>query len=457
MNVNVPNLIKATVPDAEGRNVQITSQNGPNYRDSHFLSDKFPRSPPKLYIIAEADDFDPLTVADWRDEGFNVQYISMESCKEPLTTKLRRLSKDEDLGPCQTFGIVAFGDAAAQCLEHYHVMNNNPDGKLGLLIAYYPTAIPNPHGCFPSSIRALVHLCAGEEIGVTVQTQIVGIQGKRRTTRQRVDRGLGTGGTLRLAYPTYAYNAEPGFAEHDMEEYDRVSADLAWSRSLTVARRAFGSEPDWEDVLDANMHSKFFTKSPENALATYTTHKSPHVTNIPTLTGAIGTNELKRFYSNYFSNPPSMKLTLLSRTIGIDRVVDEMHVQFKHTQEVPWLLPGVPATDKKVEILLVSIVVLRGGKLFHEHVYWDQASVLVQIGLLDPKLVPEAGKKLGVKRLPIVGRKAARRVLKGRGEDEEGEADNELILGKKGENGKENGKENGVSKKATVENDETDA
>lgn len=124
-----------------------------------------------------------------------------------------------------------------------------------------------------------------------------------------------------------------------------------------------------------------------------------------------------------------MILTLLSRTIGVDRVVDEIHVQFKHTHEMPWILPGVPATNKKVEIIVVSIVTLRGGKLYHEHLYWDQASVLIQTGLLDPKLVPEAANKLGVEKLPVVGRAAARRLLSGSDGDDEGEADNALIPG----------------------------
>ncbi|GKT45142.1 uncharacterized protein ColSpa_05323 [Colletotrichum spaethianum] len=164
-------------------------------------------------------------------------------------------------------------------------------------------------------------------------------------------------------------------------------------------------------------------------MSTYATHKSPHVTHIPTLTGGIGASELERFYNQFFGNPPSMKLTLISRTIGADRVVDEVHVRFKHTEEMPWILPGVPATSKRVEVLVVSIVGLKGGKLYHEHVYWDQASVLVQIGLLDPKIVPDAARKNGVQRLPVVGREAARRVLKGWDPDDEGEADNELILG----------------------------
>lgn len=124
-----------------------------------------------------------------------------------------------------------------------------------------------------------------------------------------------------------------------------------------------------------------------------------------------------------------MRLTLISRTIGADRVVDEIHLRFKHTQEMPWMLPGVGPTGKRVEILVVSIVTVRGGKLYSEHVYWDQASVLVQAGLLDPRLLPTAAQKLGVRELPVVGRDAARRVLRGMEDAEDGEADNELIPG----------------------------
>lgn len=110
-----------------------------------------------------------------------------------------------------------------------------------------------------------------------------------------------------------------------------------------------------------------------------------------------------------------MKLKLLSRTVGVDRIVDEMLATFRHTQEIPWMLPGVPATDKKVEVIIVSVVCIRGGKLYHEHIHWDQASVLVQIGLLDPNLIPdtfktkEEGKEKEVKRLPVCGKEAARK------------------------------------------------
>ena len=84
-------------------------------------------------------------------------------------------------------------------------------------------------------------------------------------------------------------------------------------------------------------------------------------------------------------------LVPISRTIGADSLVDEMLVSFTHDVEIDWMLPGVPPTGRCVEVPVVAIVGFRGDKLYHEHIYWDQASVLVQIGLLDPARLPVAG------------------------------------------------------------------
>lgn len=323
--------------------------------------------------------------------------------------------------------------------------------KLGLLIAYYPSRIPDPLGRFPSNIQALVHL-AGSEVGLVKHSQMVGIQGKRRVVKRVLDPGIGVGKINKFAYESYTYNADPGFAEHDIEEYDKISADLAWGRSLSVARKAFNrSWPKIELLVDENhqgksakcrrcdrrsvlpltVKGKFHTRNLQNVLSSYVTHKDPNVTYFPTLTGGVGADDLQRFYNDYFiyANPPSLRMTLISRTVGTDRVVDEMHVAFKHTHEIPWMLPGVPPTGKRVEVMVVSIVSVVAGRLFSEHVYWDQASVLFQIGLLDPALLPKKARKLGAEELPVVGRDAARRVLRGMGETEDGQADNELIPG----------------------------
>jgi hypothetical protein len=149
-------------------------------------------------------------------------------------------------------------------------------------------------------------------------------------------------------------------------------------------------------------------------------------------------------------------MRLLSRTIGADRVVDELHMSFKHSQSMPWILPGIPATDRQVEVIVISIVCIRGGKLYSEHVYWDQASVLLQVGLLDPKLMPERWKGKGVHRLPVFGQEAARRILDG----DDGRPMNELVPGwgsrtsNKRANGEEEWKAKEEGKKEEEEEEE---
>ncbi|KAF2230871.1 dienelactone hydrolase-like protein [Viridothelium virens] len=388
---------------------------------SRFLDfSSVPRAPPKLFVTAETSDFDEITLQKWRDEGFDVEYLPLENDggQKAYLESLKRLH--EGLGVGDYYGIVAYGDAAALCLDA-HIKPNNT--KICALVAYYPSSIPAPQTHYPPSLKVLVHLPSGEEIGVSRNAEILGLQGKRRTVKKRVDPGLGSGGELNLGYKAYTYDGvEAGFAEHDLDEYEKVAERLAWSRSLGTVRKGFRVEVDLEGVWDRHTDLEFKTKNADKTLATMVA--KPYVNHIPTLTGGIGAKALHRFYADFFipGNPPSFRTCLLSRTIGVDRVVDELLVTFKHTQPVPWMLPGIPATDKQVKIALVSVVCIRGGKLYHEHIYWDQASVLVQVGLLNPELVPEAMKKQGVERLPVVGVEGAEKVV-----DEESVESNELI------------------------------
>lgn len=105
MNINVGDLVKNAVPESEGRNVRVMSQNTTDFRDGNFLSNDFPRSAPKLYITGEADDFDEVTLKEWRNEGFDVEYFSVESCGNKYAQKLKQLSQ-EDRAPCEKFGII---------------------------------------------------------------------------------------------------------------------------------------------------------------------------------------------------------------------------------------------------------------------------------------------------------------------------------------------------------------
>lgn len=318
--------------------------------------------------------------------------------------------------------MIAFGDAASLVLET-HLKPQTP--RVVGVVAYYPSAIPSPQSHFPPRLEVLVHL-AGEEVGVRKNPEVLGIQGKRKTVKKRIDPGVGPGGLLKLGYKAYTYEgSEPGFAESDLDEYDHIAESVAFTRSLAAVRRAFGMNPDIERIRDEHVQGSFdFLERPRALLADHSvattsgnvdkTLKSlssdPHVIHVPTMTGGFGDTDLQRFYAEFFGTTPSFQSRLLSRTMGTDRVVDELFVSFTHDREMPWILPSIPPTKKKVEVTMVSIVCVRGGKLNHEHVYWDGAAVLVQVGLLDAKYVPDAMKKQGVKKLPVVDCEAARAV-----------------------------------------------
>jgi carboxymethylenebutenolidase len=118
-----------------------------------------------------------------------------------------------------------------------------------------------------------------------------------------------------------------------------------------------------------------------------------YVNHVPTMAGGSGKEELLAFYSQDFIPvmPPDTTITPVSRTVGENQLVDEMIFSFTHSQPIPWMLPGVVPTHRKVQIPLVAIVGFRDGKLLHEHIYWDQASVLKQIGLLNDPALPVFG------------------------------------------------------------------
>ena len=150
-------------------------------------------------------------------------------------------------------------------------------------------------------------------------------------------------------------------------------------------------------LWEAHCKYEFETRDVDATMATMVA--APYVNHLPTMTGGVGHDELKRFYKYHFigGNPPDTTLTPISRTVGTDQIVDEMIFSFTHTSEVDWMLPGIAPTGKRVEIPLVAIVKFVGDKLAHEHIYWDQASVLAQIGKLDPKGLPVTGREQAAK------------------------------------------------------------
>jgi carboxymethylenebutenolidase len=155
--------------------------------------------------------------------------------------------------------------------------------------------------------------------------------------------------------------------------------------NLTPAQEALRQL--WEE----HVQYEFSTRNTEDTLATMV--EDAYVNHVPVLTGGVGRDDLREFYSKRFipQMPPDTEMTPVSRTIGEDQLVDEMVFKFTHSIRMDWMLPGVAPTGKRVEVPLVAIVRFRGGKLAHEHIYWDQASVLAQIGLIDAATLPVAG------------------------------------------------------------------
>jgi carboxymethylenebutenolidase len=162
---------------------------------------------------------------------------------------------------------------------------------------------------------------------------------------------------------------------------------------MTAAEKALS------DAWDRHLGAEFGAHSPDAAISTMA--ETPRVNQVPVMIGGHGRQQLYEFYGKYFlpQIPPDMEMTPVSRTVGQGRVVDELLARFTHTITMDWMLPGIPPTGKRVEVALVVVVQFDGDKLAHEHLYWDQASVLVQLGLLDPK------------GLPVVGAEAARSVV----------------------------------------------
>ena len=154
---------------------------------------------------------------------------------------------------------------------------------------------------------------------------------------------------------------------------------------LTPAQRLLS------DLWDEHVRDEFATKDAAAALDTMV--PVAYVNHVPVLTGGVGHDQVKEFYSKHFipNIPPDTEIVPISRTIGSDRLVDEMIVRFTHSIQMDWMLPDIAPTGKRVECATVAIVQFRDGKLFNEHLYWDQASVLVQLGLLDPYTLPIAG------------------------------------------------------------------
>src|SRR5690606_8369293 len=171
-----------------------------------------------------------------------------------------------------------------------------------------------------------------------------------------VGQAFSAGADVRVfAYPT----ARPGFHDRDRPEYDRPAARASHTRTLERLRGILGPHYDLAALWDAHIMHEFLTRSADETIATMV--DEPYVNHVPTLTGGIGRRELYHFYKHYFVdvNDEHMQMIPVSRTVGVDRVVDEMVACFRHDRLIDYLLPGVPPTGRDVRLPMVAVVSFR--------------------------------------------------------------------------------------------------
>jgi carboxymethylenebutenolidase len=148
------------------------------------------------------------------------------------------------------------------------------------------------------------------------------------------------------------------------------------------------ANPDLGAVFDDHVAAEFVDMDLDATMATMT--DDPYVNHVPVMTGGVGFEGVRRFYGDHFIGkwPKDVEITPVSRTVGEDQVVDELVLSFTHDIEMDQLLPGVAPTGKPVRLAFCVVVGFEDGKVAHEHIYWDQASLLAQVGLLDPAKLP---------------------------------------------------------------------
>ncbi|KAJ5980611.1 hypothetical protein N7481_007909 [Penicillium waksmanii] len=215
-------------------------------------------------------------------------------------------------------------------------------------------------------------------------------------------------------------------------DFSPSSAAVAHTRCLSFLKQELdGPWFDLEEIWDEHTNFEFSERSVENTMGTMV--QEPYVNHIPTMTGGIGREALSSFYAKHFifNNPEDTALELVSRTVGIDRVVDEFIFVFTHDKEVDWLIPGIPPTGRLLRIPFIAVVNIRGDRLYHEHITWDQLTVLFQLGLMPEYLPipydlpygprPGADKRLQY-RVPGAGARTADKMV-----DESSVASNEML------------------------------
>ncbi|EUC28647.1 hypothetical protein COCCADRAFT_40871 [Bipolaris zeicola 26-R-13] len=358
---------------------------------------------------------DPPPLQKWAEEGFAVVQVCNEAedgGEFPLQKALDALKNCDGCEFDKGVGLISYISRIPYYVEEAACQNP----AIKALISY--------------GGRKFVSLSSTNQPPQLIHTSGPPLAHRRQSSSESV-------GISPSSVKTYRYEdaeKESGWILPSDPSYHKRNAGIAHTRSLTFLKPLLGGPYfDLEAVWEEHTKYEFGERDVAKTMATMV--DQPYVNHIPTMTGGIGKTNLTSFYTHHFifSNPPDTSLSLVSRTVGIDRVIDEFIFSLTHTSTIPWLLPGIPPTRKRLAIPFTSVVALRGDRLCHEHISWDHASLLKQCGLLpeyvsfpyqiEGETVPE-GKRVEV-RLPVVGEEGSRKLV-----DEGAEASNALMEAK---------------------------
>lgn len=196
----------------------------------------------------------------------------------------------------------------------------------------------------------------------------------------------------------YSYDgAGHAFFNPLREEHDRLASERSLTHTLELLRPLMGPHYDLAALWEQHAYFEFGLRDADRTIETMV--DVPYVNHVPTMTGGTGRTELHHFYKNYFVDvhPDDYSAISISRTVGVNRIVDEMLISFTHDRFMDYVLPGIQPTGKKLSIAVCGVVTFRGPKLRHEHLYYDSASLLVQAGILDAGQYPVTGAEQALK------------------------------------------------------------
>ncbi|KAJ5088278.1 hypothetical protein N7456_011894 [Penicillium angulare] len=403
--------------------------------------------PRHLILISDTPEFDPEIIRRFEAEAFQVQYLPFictgDAERDRKNLEYAVHEKEDDLEAGERFAIVAYHRPAYHLLASHHLItsNTNPFPRLCALIAYHPLSsiellkpkkhVDDQETCIPACSNTENIFKPGPSATLLpIQIHLPGQKPNACAFWPWIALSASEGDvTYKKRHRCHVFgypDPQNGFSEDDQSTWStkmkrnseassetHISSQVAWSRTLGCLRRAFGAGGNWPAVAIETVWEEYWQHLltdldiakglDEDDTTSWSVmqilggHRDMQdeegisIECIPTQAGGSNPQTLRDFFENTFipSGPKDQHIRLLSRTVGTDRIVDEISFSFRHTVEIPWLLPNVSPTNRDISVVVVVVATFRADRIVNQKLYWDQADVLVQAGILDPAFVPK--------------------------------------------------------------------